>query len=142
PTFPTTADVQPSRVRADAVLSAQPPPCRETVSTNARDPVAGSSSNGHAITSATRIPRQTTSGVTPDPAPGSAARGDRPRLRTSVLKPARRRRRPPGRAQRPAPPPRRGRAGPRTGRPAPARRPPRRTGALLRGGAERARARS
>ena len=52
----------PSRASPLAVLSAQPPPCSVISSTTESFPRSGGASTGRATASATRMPRQTTSG--------------------------------------------------------------------------------
>src|SRR4051794_28554599 len=61
PTLPATAALSPSRESALAVFSAQPPPWSSISPASPSVPRAGSSSTGRQMTSATRIPRQTTS---------------------------------------------------------------------------------
>ena len=81
PTLPATAARSPSRASALAVFSAQPPPWSSISPARPSVPRAGSSSTGRQMTSATRIPRQTTSTPRSSHSPRNVVRF-RPRIPT------------------------------------------------------------
>ena len=74
PTLPATPACSPSRASALAVFSAQPPPWSSISPARPSVPRAGSSSTGRQMTSATRIPRQTTSMLRSSHAPPNVVR--------------------------------------------------------------------
>src|SRR5262249_33422749 len=72
PTLPPTPVASPSFASEIPVFAAQPPECSSIRSTSISLPRSGYASTGCPTTSATRIPRQTISGVIPDPVPNAS----------------------------------------------------------------------